>query len=123
VIYSDAHEEMTENLDAYAGGMMRSNHSEASGLSDTARKIEALEESVMEAGELTKGGYRQILQAENQVWNHSNVQANRLRTDLARRADSAARLSLDEIQRKTDATSAFEQAVRKWNDPDPSAAY
>jgi dsDNA-specific endonuclease/ATPase MutS2 len=114
---------MTENLDAYAGGMMRSNHSEVRGLSDAAQKIEALEESVMEAGEFTEGGYRQILQAENQVWNHSNVQTNRLRTDLTRRADSSVRLSLDEIQRHTDAASAFEQAVMIWDDPAPSDGY
>jgi hypothetical protein len=123
IIYSDAHEEMTEKLDAYAGGMMRSNHSEVIGLSGAAQKIEELEESVMEAGEFAEGGYRQIFQAQNQVWNHSNVQANRLRTDLTRRADSSARLSLDEIQRHTDAVSAFEQAVRIWDDPAPSAGY
>jgi hypothetical protein len=117
VIYSDAHREMIEKTDAYANGMMRANHSEAVGLSATAQKIKDLEESVMKAGELTEGGYRQILQAENQVWNHSNVQANRLRTDMARHVDSAVRFSLDEIQRRTDAASAFEQAVMIWNGP------
>jgi hypothetical protein len=116
VVYSEAYRERVEKIESYTKGMLVENSNELNSAAGTSvSNIGRLENAIMESGVFTGGGYRQTLQAENQTSNYSNVQMNRLRTDLARHADSTARFGLNEIQRKTDRVSAFEQAVGTWN--------
>jgi hypothetical protein len=123
--YAERVRDLTEN---FAPSLLRGNHEAALDITDQSYPTSvprAMQRAdiLMRAGEHTKGGYRELIQAANQILTMSNQQIAQARIDVLRQTDGSSRFALNEIQEKTDRQAAFEQAVRSWNPPTLGAGY
>jgi hypothetical protein len=129
VLFSEKYaERVTDLTENFAPSLIRGNHEAALDIIDQSyptsvpsamRRADIL----MLAGAHTKSGYRELIQAANQIQTMSNQQIAQTRIDVLRQTDEASRFALNEMQEKTDRQAAFEQAVRSWNPPSLGVVY
>jgi hypothetical protein len=122
-IYAREYEKLLEGImEDYAPGFAASNHLSAAGVTDTSARTSAAAAIMMgniliKTGEFTEGGYRQLIQATNQMEALSAQHLSQIRTDSVRMNDSIARFAANETQEYADRQAAFEQAVGTWTTP------
>jgi hypothetical protein len=63
------------------------------------------------------------LQAGSQITNFVNQEFLKLRFDMERQLEAETRYALNEQQERTDAQSAFEEAMKQWTNQSMGAAY
>jgi hypothetical protein len=124
VIFSEEYSKRLAGLANYTKGMITANNSEARDIVNRHLPVmNELASSQLEAGKHMEAGYRELLEANNQIYNFGNNQATRMRSDAMRDIDGVAQYELNETQERSDRQAAFEPAVRSWKTTGASAGY
>jgi hypothetical protein len=118
IIFSEKYKERVKDLLDFAYGSLKENNGEARGFLDDSHplspsNVKKLHDASVKAGNpvTTQGGYRQVMQAGNQIIGFANQEAARLRADLMRLGESRLKIAMNERQEEMDVHAAFEQAL------------
>jgi hypothetical protein len=118
IIFSEKYKERVGDFLDFTYGSLKENNREARGFLDDSHplspsNVKKLHDASVKAGNpiTTQGGYRQIMQAGNQITSFANQEVTRLRADLMRLGESRLKAAMNERQEEMDVHAAFEQAL------------
>jgi P-type conjugative transfer protein TrbJ len=123
--FSGLYRSQMEEWQDYAYGTVEANNTEAldtealdTGIRDLQAVIAALDTASLNAS-----GYRQLLQARNQVYAFVGQEVTNLRLDVARQIEARAKTEASRQQRRSDRQAAFEIAIRAWQPQTTGTGY
>jgi P-type conjugative transfer protein TrbJ len=107
--FAQAYKDRIEEWQDYLHGVFEANNTQAAEIEDSQETIAELKRASLGAK-----GYRQVMQAGQQITVFVNQELSKLRVDLERQLEAETKYALNEQQEKADAAAAFEGAVKTW---------
>jgi P-type conjugative transfer protein TrbJ len=109
----DYKKRMTEWQD-YAFGTLMANNKEAMDIKDNLLDLLSKLNDAADSVKAPFLGYRQLIQARNQIYVFVAQEAANMRLDVMRQIEARARFAANRQQKRTNAQAAFDQAVSSW---------